>query len=663
MGMIGFKTLTGKLSIGSTVPFILVMAVAGFVSLVILEKEINREAERNLGNLVELAAGLAEKEVEVSIKNYLRATAEKNKDLLAFYQGKVEKGVLSREEALRRSREIFLDPDYGRIGATGYLAGVSSRGVLAIHPKSEGTDASGHDFMKQAMEMKNGYLEYEWKNPGEAQPRQKAGYLSYFAPWDIMVWASSYKSEFMELVDYSQLQKSFGSLRIGKEGFALLVKADGEILSGRGLFEERAGDKTEEILGLLKRTFETVEKGAVSYAIGRSPVNARFVKVRGMDWYAVVNDYSEEHLGIIKTFRIMVILAVLVAAVIIHLFIRLLMTKTLAPIRSIRAVTDSVSRGDLSKRIKDHSQDEIGELAVFFNQVVDAFEKLVYEMKSAVTVLLESTHSLGASTMEISSTANEQAASVKEILSTMEDSDTLSKGVAVKIQEVVKIANNTKENVGKGFTLIQGSLDKMTEIRGTNGNTIGGIKHLGGQIDSIWEIVNIINGIADQTKIIAFNAELEAAAAGDAGRNFQIVASEIRRLADDTVDSTNEIKAKINEIQHASDKLIIASEEGTQRIKEGWDISHHIRGVFEDVLSSSEISAVSADDISRSIRMQVSSFEQIFLTLKQISESIDSFVESTQSTTEASEKLKEIAHSFNSTVGNYTVKEEVEFDE
>ena len=71
--------------------------------------------------------------------------------------------------------------------------------------------------------------------------------------------------------------------------------------------------------------------------------------------------------------------------------------------------------------------------------------------------------------------------------------------------------------------------------------TISGIKMLGEKIESIWDIVNIINGIADQTKIIAFNAELEASAAGEAGKNFQIVATEIRRLADSTVSSTNEI--------------------------------------------------------------------------------------------------------------------------
>lgn len=362
--------------------------------------------------------------------------------------------------------------------------------------------------------------------------------------------------------------------------------------------------------------------------------------------------------AIIRTIWLMVLLFIILASVVIFLTVRFVMRRFLAPMQAFQHVSQAVSGGDLSQHIRRISNDEIGVMASSFNKIIEAFAQLVGDIRAGTHVLLEATHMLRASAQEIAATGNQQAAAVKEILSTMEDSDTLSKNVAVKIQEVVKIANSTQESVETGFTHIQDSLDKMSQIRETNGNTIGGIKTLGSQIESIWEIVNIINGIADQTKIIAFNAELEAASAGEAGKNFQIVAGEIRRLADNTVVSTSEIKQKINEIQHASDKLIIASEEGTQRIREGWDISQSIRGVFEDVLSSSEISAASAADIAHSIRMQVSSFEQIFVTLKQISEGINNFVESTRMTSDSADELKDIADGFKSSIGRYTLEEE-----
>ncbi len=654
------KDLAGKISLTTNIPFILLMAVMGLVSTNRLDKELTNLAERNRENTLKISVQLIQNEIDGAVKNYLRAVAEKNRELLSYYNLQVSKNRITMEQARAEARRIMLDPDYGRIGTTGYLAGVSTSGILTIHPKSEGADASGHEFMKKAMAMKNGYLEYEWKNPGEEKARIKAGYLSYYKPWDIMVWASSYKEEFETLLDYEQIRRSIENIKAGNRGFLMLIDKSGSVVAGKQLFLDNYSNEAEGLKNLADMTAEVIknEKGSYSYNTGYGEVIADFTRIPDSSWYAAVNDFTAEYMNVIKIFRLIIFISIITASIIVSLFIKTLMSRILLPMKNIQSVSTMAASGDLTGRINITSNDEMGELASFFNNVIDSFSALVKKIQNASEVLIESTHSLGAGTQEVSSTANQQAASVKEILSTMEDSDKLSQGVAVRIQEVVKIANNTKETVEKGFDHIKNSLGKMSEIRETNANTIGGIKTLGGQIDSIWDIVNIINGIADQTKIIAFNAELEAAAAGDAGRNFQIVASEIRRLADSTVDSTNEIKTKINEIQHASDKLIIASEEGTMRIKEGWDISHHIRGVFEDVLSSSEISAASANDIARAIKMQVASFEQIFLTLKQISEGIDNFVISTRSTSEASDQLKVIADQFNESVARYSVSEE-----
>lgn len=652
--------LDTRISLGINIPFVVIIAVMGIASLYLLEKEIGSMVARNRQNILTSSLQMVENEINSAVKNHLRAVAEKSREIFAFYHEKAQRGEISREEAEAAVRDIILDKGYGKIGLTGYLAGVTTKGILAIHPLSEGADASGHEFMQKAMAMRNGYLEYEWKNQGEEVARTKAGYLSYFSPWDIMVWASSYKEEFSSLLDQTSIRETIESVKVGKAGFLILMDRSGRIIAGGDHFLKLFGQSPEEMKTAslaMDKLIEAVQEGEgeYHYETPQGEIASLYADVPGIDWVIMVHDLTREFRQVLDSFRTMIIVTIIVAALFVSIFIRVLMKKLLAPMGNIQSVTEEVSAGDLSRRITVTSQDEMGELSRCFNEVVDSFAILVENIQDATHILLESTHSLGASAQEISSTANQQAASVKEILSTMEDSDKLSKGVATKIQEVVKIANATRESVEKGFTLIQESLDKMDEIRQTNGNTIGGIKTLGGQIDSIWEIVNIINGIADQTKIIAFNAELEASAAGDAGKNFQIVAGEIRRLADSTVDSTNEIKAKIHEIQQASDKLIIASEEGTQRIKEGWDISHNIRGVFEDVLSSSEISAASADDIARSIRMQVSSFEQIFLTLKQISEGIDNFVVSTGATSEASDQLKEIADQFDHSISRYSL--------
>jgi len=645
----GKMSLTGKLSIGSTVPVIVVMSVMGVVTLLLLQRNIDDIVEQNAGRTIGLMQHLVEAEVDGAVINYLRGKADNNRDLLAYYYDQAQRGLYSQEEAYTRAKEIFLDPEYGRIGETGYLAGVSSNGILEIHPKSPGADASGHEFMQKAMEMKNGYLEYMWKNVGEEEARKKAGYLSYFEAWDIMVWASSYKSEFYSLIDMEELNATFTDITVGKGGYVLLTNEEGNVIAGKdelGIVGRLSSQLLERSRGW--RTLSSDE--------GRIRVDQGLFKNTG--WHIITVIPLEQYDRILWAFRLIIVLTVIGSAILVHLFIRYLMNRQLKPIQEMRYTVDLVSKGDLTGRIHHRSNDEIGAVASLFNRIIEEFSRLLTDMKSAIRVLSESVNNLSSSSQQIASTSNEQAAAVKEVLSTMEDADKLSKGVEEKINEVAKISAHTKDNVENGFELIKSSLGKMEEIRTTNADTITGIKTLGERIDSIWEIVNIINGIADQTKIIAFNAELEASAAGEAGKNFQIVAGEIRRLADGTVESTDEIKSKINEIQHASDKLIIASEEGTQRIKEGYEISSNIRGVFEEVLDSSEVSANSADEISRSIRMQVNSFEQVFITLKQISESIDSFVDSTTYTNEVSDQLKEISESFSARVDEYVVKEE-----
>ncbi len=637
--------LTGKLSIGSTIPVIIVMAVMGIVTLILLQKNIDNLVERNSGKTLQLMDQIVEAEVDGAVTNYLRGIAEQNRELLDYFYEKVQEGRLTSEEALAQAKEIFLDPDYGQIGTTGYLAGVTSKGVLLLHPRSAGADASEYEFMQKAMAMKNGYLEYEWKNVDEEETRKKAGYLSYFEPWDIMVWASSYKSEFYSLINIEDLHEKVTKLNVGDEGYVILTDEDGQIIAGVDSFnimQKVSKDSTTQVLS------------------DGNEVRVDQKKYADTGWHIFVVTPLAQYQHILMVFKIIIVLTVLVSAIFVHFFIRYFMNRNLKPISTMRQTVDLISKGDLTGRIRHTANDEIGVIADLFNQLIEEFSYLLKDMKSAIGVLSESVQNLSTSSQEIASTSNEQAAAVKEVLSTMEDADKLSKDVEVKIQEVSKIAGNTKENVEEGFSLIKTSLGKMEEIRSTNADTITGIKTLGERIDSIWEIVNIINGIADQTKIIAFNAELEASAAGEAGKNFQIVAGEIRRLADSTVDSTNEIKTKINEIQHASDKLIIASEEGTQRINEGYEVSSNIRGVFEDVLSSSEVSADSAEEITHSIKMQVNSFEQIFLTLKQISESIDSFVDSTTYTTEVSDQLKDISESFKKQVEAYVVEREEE---
>jgi len=304
--------------------------------------------------------------------------------------------------------------------------------------------------------------------------------------------------------------------------------------------------------------------------------------------------------------------------------------------------------------------DEVGEFADLLNRFLGTFYTLLDEITSSAVLVSNSVQELSTTTKEVTSTSNMQAAAVKEVVSTMEDSNTITQSIGKSISEVTRIAMKTKEHVDSGTDIVQGTSDKMSEIRKKNTDTISGIRSLTEKIRDIWDIVDIINSIVEQTRIIAFNAALEASTAGEAGKNFRIVAGEIKRLADSTSQSTAEIQARITEIQKAANNLIVVSEEGTERIRQGHELSDKLHTVFSDILNSADISVTSSESIEYSIRQQVSAFEQILVTMKEISRGIDNLVTSQQQTARTAEALNGMAGGLMSHAGQFIKNEKAE---
>ena len=257
--------------------------------------------------------------------------------------------------------------------------------------------------------------------------------------------------------------------------------------------------------------------------------------------------------------------------------------------------------------------------------------------------LIDETHYLASSSKENATMAQDQGTAVKEIVATMEDNTALSEDISQKIKDVSSVAQKTNADVAKGVSYLEENVRQLHEIAEANKTTIDGIKALGDKIENIWDIVTLINSVADQAKIIAFNAELEASTAGEAGRNFHIVATEIRRLADGIIDGTKEIKEKITEIQESSDSLILASESGTEKIQSGVSNAKSLEERFTSIKNASEITAASSGDITTIIQQQAVASEQILVTLKQISDGVDKFRGATESISVASQKLQSIA--------------------
>ena len=237
----------------------------------------------------------------------------------------------------------------------------------------------------------------------------------------------------------------------------------------------------------------------------------------------------------------------------------------------------------------------------------------------------------------------EQSAAVKEIVATMHDSSELASNIGNKVRQVNSLAEKSRDAVISGSKALQNNVKELMDIRNTNMLTIEGIKELNKKVNKIWDIISIINNIAAQTKIIAFNAELETSSSGEAGKNFHIVATEIRRLSDNIIDSIKEIKSIIDEIQKAADTLILDSEKGTKQIDSGCNSANSLETGFESIMDSSRATADSSSEILEYIGQLTYSSEQIFIILKQIAQGIENFSKNTENISLASENVKEIA--------------------
>ena len=279
------------------------------------------------------------------------------------------------------------------------------------------------------------------------------------------------------------------------------------------------------------------------------------------------------------------------------------------------------------------------------NTVVEILQRILKESQKISMDVIESSNELSVISRETVVTSLEQNSGIKELLSAMEETDSLAKNIAEKIGEVSIVAKKTTDNIVDGFDILKQNMQKLSEIKGANDITVEGIKNLTEKITGISDIARIINDIADQTNIIAFNAELEASSAGDVGDNFSLVANEIRRLTNSTIQSTNEIRKRIVEIQHSSDALLISSQNGSKKIQDGTQIIHELNQRFEELKHSSETMDCASEDIKKIIEQQTASFAQIVVTLRQISQAAENFSTSTQKISDSAQNLCTISDS------------------
>lgn len=378
-----------KLFVSYSCAFLLILSVSGMCIFYIVRVTIERNIENELEQSTNALLNMVEIATEVSLKNYLRATAEKNLEIALYYHERATRGELSEDEAKRQVAEIFL---HQHIGESGYIYSIDSKGILQVHPEPSlvGVNISNYDFVDNQKRRKDGYLVYDWQNPGEESKRGKALYMSYFKPWDWIISVSTYRSEFRQLVKIDDFREKILGLTFGKTGYSFVMDLEGNLvihpqLEGHNIFLEKDAKGRFFIQDVCSR-----KKGKIIYP-WQNPdePEAReklviFNYIPEFQWIVASSSYLDEFYAPLDTIRRFMVGAT-VTSLILLLLLTLLISRTItAPLQELMSHFAKVPSGDFTPRITGDYSGEIGKLAGYFNTFMARLELYSNDLKKEI---------------------------------------------------------------------------------------------------------------------------------------------------------------------------------------------------------------------------------------------------------------------------------------
>lgn len=375
----------------------------------------------------------------------------------------------------------------------------------------------------------------------------------------------------------------------------------------------------------------------VPYAVLVAPVNDFSGKAIGVLEIAMDSSGYQASLASARSTALVVgILSLILGLTLAMLTARHLVKR----INGVVAAVNRVAQGDLRVDVDVEGDDEIGELARATRDMRRKLHDLAANVEAHAASVHAAAQEIAGAVESQAATSTEMSSSVAEITSTMEELSASSTQIADHSKSVVDMANQTLDGSRKGSEAMQSVIGRMNDIRTDNQISLQEIVELGTKSKQISKVMEIINAVADQTKLIAFNAALEASSAGEAGKRFSVVASEIRRLADSVTDSTSEIEAKINEIQDSISRLVITSEKGASGIAAGSSASANTAERLGEIVAAATHTTSAAQQISLSTQQQKTASNQVVVALREI---VTASSHTAQSITRISQISKEMS--------------------
>ncbi|MDP9652954.1 UNVERIFIED_ORG: methyl-accepting chemotaxis protein [Pseudomonas putida] len=350
-------------------------------------------------------------------------------------------------------------------------------------------------------------------------------------------------------IDLSSVSAIINSLNLGGHGHAFIVGADGKILIHpdsklvlKNLAEAYPSDTPKVSPGL-----KEVEIDGKRQFISFTHVNG----VPSADWYVALVLDQETAFSMLSEFRTSAIIAMVIAVVIIIALLGMLISLLMQPLLTMgRAMHDiAEGEGDLTKRLTIHGHDEFGALGLSFNRFVERIHTSIIEVASATGQVNEVALRVVAASNSSMYNSDQQASRTSSVAAAINELGAAAQEIAQNAALASQHSSDARSLAEDGQQVVDKTIAAMQQLSVKISDSCGNIETLNSNTVNIGQILEVITSISQQTNLLALNAAIEAARAGEAGRGFAVVADEVRNLAHRTQDSAQQVQTMIEELQ------------------------------------------------------------------------------------------------------------------
>jgi methyl-accepting chemotaxis protein len=326
------------------------------------------------------------------------------------------------------------------------------------------------------------------------------------------------------------------------------------------------------------------------------------------------------------------------------------------PLHLLKQEISEVQRSnDLTRSLDVGSKDEIGQTAEAFNRLIGSFRASMVQVMDDANTVLHLAGQVASASAQVADSSQIQSDSASAMAASVEEMTVSIDQISDHAHEAQEISGNSNDLSIRGSEVILNVVQEMKRIAENVHQSSAIIEELGQQSDQIHSIVQVIKEIADQTNLLALNAAIEAARAGEQGRGFAVVADEVRKLAERTTRSTEEIAAMIGKIQDGSQQAVASMGVGVNCVNEGVILAGQADGAIRQIQGGSQQVGVAIADITSAIKEQTVASSEIAQLVERVAQMSDENSTAIQNSSAVAQDLQNLAIGLKNSVEKFRI--------